>query len=141
LLWRRYVGGVRVLVSILGFFFYIVTAFSVIVAVMIGASSRVTLPALSRYPRPVVESTVAAANTELRRPSIASKINGERSTDYANAARIVSNPNAVPDNLARERDALQKFPGLHDSYEARDRIADGGNAGDAGYSAGLEAQR
>ena len=128
------------LVSVLGYFFYIVAAFSIVMALLISSFSRATLVTVSRYPRPVIEPSVAVANTEPRHVAVASKVS-EPSAQFADDSR--ANFAARPDtgNLARERHALETPADQRDGYEGRDYAAGPGYARNFGYSAGLETQR
>ena len=126
------------LASILGYFFYIVATFTVVMALLIGAFDHSTLVKVSRYPRPVIEPAAAAANAEPRNLPIAAKIK-QPSAEFASRAISDAGPDA--ENLARERHVLEKSADRRDNYEGRDYAAGPGYARDFGYNAGLETQR
>jgi len=129
-----------VLVSVLGFFFYIVAAFSIVMALLIGSFNRTMLEGVSHYPRPVIEPRIAVAHTEPRQVPIAAKVDAP-STEFAGDSRVNFAARPDAENLAREGRALESSADRRDNDEGRDYAAGPGYARDFGYSAGLETQR
>jgi hypothetical protein len=64
-------GAAAVVVSLFGYFFYIVAAFTTIMALLIAVFNQLTSEKARHYPHPIIEPTVTAVNTEPRQPPVA----------------------------------------------------------------------
>lgn len=133
------------LVSLLAYFFYIVTAFAAIMGLMIFGFGDSTLDKALHYPRPVVERSVAAAN--VRRPlfMLAIKDGSSAKNALAKDAKlpdVTSVGKADTEKSKRERPAHpRKLVSRRENHEWHDyTVAQGFNAG-FGYRPGLDGQR
>jgi hypothetical protein len=137
--------GVRaVLVSLFAYFFYIVTAFTAIMGLLVVVFSGSTLDRTLRYPRPVFDHSIAA--THLQRPLFM-----QATKDSALAKNTPASDAKAPDTVAvantdtektkHERPAhSRKVAARRENIGGRDyTIAQGNNLG-FGYRPGLDAQ-
>jgi hypothetical protein len=137
-----------VLVSLFAYFFYIVTAFMAIMGLLVVVFSGSTLDRTLRYPRPVIDRSIAA--THLQRPlfMMATREGAIAKTTPANDAKApdaVAAANTDTEKTKREQPAhSRKVAARRENREnvgGRDyTIAQSYNMG-PGYRPGLDAQR
>ena len=133
------------LVSLFAYFFYIVTAFTAIMGLLVVVFSGSTLDRTLRYPRPVIDHSIAA--THLQRPlfMLATRGGALAKATPANDAKApdaVAVANADTEKTKHERPAhSRKVAARRESIGGRDyTIAQSYNTG-LGYRPGLDAQR
>jgi hypothetical protein len=131
-----------VLVSLFAYFFYIVTAFTAIMGLLLVVFSGSTLDRTLRYPRPVIDHSIAA--THLQRPlfMLAPKDGALAKNTPANDAKppdavVVANTNTEKPKHERPVHS-RKIAARRENIGGRDyTIAQSYNTGSA-YRSGLE---
>ncbi len=130
--------------SLLGYFFYLVTAFSIAMTLMLRLSDVPTLQKIHHNER--VIQTIAAAKTKHRRQSVElaakEQFANPVSSQNPKVADKVAIARITPNNHSRHArvDVLKLLSQQRDKYDHRDRIALG-YADERGYRPGLDGQR
>lgn len=127
-------------VSLLGYFFYAITAFTVIMTFLIGWFDSSTLENVRHYPRPIIVRTVTATNNALRQPLVASgaKKQSKRVETVVATAKV---------DVKRKRERLAHLYKLkvdarqRQNYEARGYLTALGYAEESGYRPGIDTVR
>ena len=132
-------------VSLFAYFFYIVTAFTAIMGLMIFGVSDSTLDKVLHYPRPVIERSIAATNA--RRPLFMLAIKDGSSAKNALAKdskgpEVTSVAKADTEKSKRERPARpHKLASRRENNEWNDYTVAQSYGGGYGYRPGLDGQR
>ena len=133
------------LVSLFAYFIYIVTAFTAIMGLLVIAFSGSTLDRTLRYPRPVIDQSIAA--THLQRPLFmtATKDDAPAKNTPASDAKApdaVAVANTDTEKTQRERPAhSHKFAARRQNFAGRDYTIAQSYSRGFGYRPGLDAQR
>jgi len=135
-------------VSVLGYFIYIVTAFTAVMALLIGCFDHSTLE-VRRYPSPVVE-IVSATEAEDRHLQVtpgteersAKNLPGKQTNDANVVALAKPKPNKVNQHKRLAHVEMPKvLARLRENYDERRFRFALGYAEGSGYRQGLSAQR
>ncbi len=129
------------IVSLLGYFFYAITAFTVIMTFLIGWFDSSTLENVRHYPRPIIVRT--ATSNAPRQPLVAS---GAKEQSTAKRVETVV-ATAKVDVNKRKRERLAHLYKLNvvarqrQNYEARGYLTALGYAEESGYRPGIDTVR
>ena len=135
-------------VSVLGYFIYIVTAFTAVMGLLIGCFDHPTLE-VRRYPSPVVE-VISASKAEDRYLQVmsggeerfAKNLPGKQTND----ANVVALAKPKPDKINQRKrlahvEMPKAFARLRENYDERRFKFALGYAEGSGYRPGLDGQR
>jgi hypothetical protein len=132
--------------SLLGYFLYIITVFTAIMASLIGLFNNSALEKVLHYPRPIIVRTVTATNTEPRHLVVSSgtkqgvPAKDSPAKDLKDSRVSVAKTDAQKSK--RERPAhLAKLVRQRKNYEGHGSTIALGYVQDFGYRPGLDGQR
>ncbi len=134
-----------VVLSLVGYFFYLVTVFTMVMVLLLRLSDVSTIQKVHHYQRPL--QTIAAAKVKYRRQLIELAMrqqvaNPVSSQSTKTAAVVAARTAPKTNNHSRQArlDVSKLFGQPREKYEHRNRIALG-YADEAGYRPGLDGQR
>ena len=114
-MWCVVLGVAAVVVSVVGYFFYIDAALTTIMALLIGVFDHLTIEKVRHYPRPITERTVTATNPKPPHLLVALGTNeATPAKDLSPNSRVVSIARADAENHKPQRQIkLKRFAHLH----------------------------